>query len=372
MKILFFTARVPYPPNRGDRIRPFYFIKHLSKKHNITVLSFAETEEERLNAEGLKEFCKSVEIVPLSRSKAYINCLIRLFSPMPLQCSFYISQNMRKKIKELLKYEKIDLVYVFPLRLAHYRNLFGNIPIVLGYCDSKALLHGRSLLKRRNPISWFIDFEEWIKIRNYEIKVGKDFERCLTISPVDKRCLERKGRLDNLLVIPNGVDLEYFKSVDRKSEPNSLIFTGSMDVFWNIDAVVFFCKKVFPSIKKEIKNVKLYIVGSNPSRKIKKLGKNPQIVVTGKVPDIRPFLAKSTISIVPIRVGAGIKNKVLESMAMKKPVISTSIGCEGIEVTPGKNVIIADDPKRFTHEVIQLLKDEYLRNSIALAGYELV
>jgi len=371
MKILFITARVPYPPNRGDRIRPFYFIKYLSKRHTITVLSFAESEEEKINAVGLKEFCKLVEIVPLSRFSAYINCLINLFSSMPLQCSFYISQNMCNKIRLLVKQEKFDLVYIFPLRLAYYRYLFGNIPVILDYCDCKELLHKRSLLRKKNPIGWLVDFEEWIKMRYYENKISKDFEICFAISSVDKFFLEKRRKLENLFLLPNGVDLEYFSPIEYESLPNSLIFIGSMDVFWNIDAVIFFCKEIFPLIKKKMENVQLYVVGSNPCKKVKQLRKDPQIIVTGEVPDIRPYLAKSTVSIVPMRVGAGIKNKVLESMAMKKPVISTTIGCEGIDVTPERDAIIADEPKVFAERTIELLTNERLRNKLAINGYNL-
>lgn len=372
MKILFVTARVPYPPNRGDRIRPFYFIKYLSKRHRVTVLSFAETGEEKINAMGLREFCELVEIVPLSRFGAYINCLINLFSSMPLQCSFYISQNMCNKIRHLVKQEKFDLVYIFPLRLAYYRYLFRNTPVVLDYCDSKELLHKRSLLKKKNPVGWLVDFEEWFKMSYYENKISRDFEICFAISAIDKCFLEKKRKLENLFVVPNGVDLEYFSPIEYESVLNSLIFIGSMDVFWNIDALTFFCNEIFPLIKKKIENVQLYVVGSNPCKKVKQLRKDPQIIVTGEVPDIRPYLAKSTVSIVPMRVGAGIKNKVLESMAMKKPVISTTVGCEGIDVTPEQDVIIADEPEVFAERTIELLTNEQLRNRLATNGYNLV
>jgi glycosyltransferase involved in cell wall biosynthesis len=267
---------------------------------------------------------------------------------------------------------KFDIVHIFPLRLAEYIKYFENSKVVIDFCDSKALLHNRLMRLRTNPILKLIDFEEWLKMEFYEAKINSIAPKCIAISSVDKKVIERNGNSDNLGVIPNGVDLSYFKPQATRQERNSLIFVGSMDVVWNVDAVLYFYNKILPHVRKKIPDVKLYVVGANPARKIRSLNRDTNIVVTGNVLDVRPFIAGSILSIVPMRAGAGIKNKILESMAMRKPVVSTTIGAEGIDVKENENILIADNPYDFAKNIIEILENDCLKNRLVENGYKLV
>jgi len=372
MNILFFTARIPYPPDRGDRIRPYYMIKHLSQKHSVSLLTFTDSGNELWRLEELKKYCQDVEVVVMSKLRSYSNLLLHLFSKKPFQCSYYDSKIMRQKIKRLMQKHKFHIVHIFPLRLAEYTKYFGNSRVVIDFCDSKALLHNRLMYLRSNPIMKLVNFVEWLKMRFYESRICKSGARCIAISLVDKKTIEKRSNLKQLEIVPNGVDLSYFATQRIPEEENSLIFIGSMDVIWNVDAVLYFYKKIFPVIREKITDIKLYIVGRNPSPKIKQLNRDPNVIVTGDVLDVRPFIARSALSIVPMRVGAGIKNKILESMAMKKPVISTAIGAEGIEVRDNEDILIADDPYDFALNAVKMLENGYLRNRLVENGYKLV
>jgi sugar transferase (PEP-CTERM/EpsH1 system associated) len=372
MNILFFTARIPFPPDRGDRIRPYYMIKYLSQNHSVSLLTFTDARDELWRLEGLKGYCKHMEVVVMSKLRSYSNILLHPFSKKPFQCLYYDSREMREKINKLLRDYKFGIVHIFPLRLAGYLKYFGNSRVVIDFCDSKALLHSRLMRLRTNPIFKLIDFEEWLKMEFYEAKINRTATKCIAISSVDKEVIERKGNSNHLEVIPNGVDLSYFKPWPAQQERNSLIFVGSMDVIWNVDAVLYFYNKILPHVRKKIPDVKLYVVGANPAWKIRSLSRDPNVVITSNVLDVRPFIARSILSIVPMRLGAGIKNKVLESMAMRRPVISTTIGAEGIDVAENENILIADDPHDFAEKTIEVLENHYLRNRLAENGYRLV
>lgn len=372
MNILFFTARIPYPPDRGDRIRPYYMIKYLSQKHSLSLLTFTDSENELWRLEELKKYCQDVEVVVMSKLRSYFNLLLHLFSKKPLQCSYYDSKTMRQRIKQLMRRNKFDIVHIFPLRLAEYIKYFEHTRVVIDFCDSKALLHNRLMYLTSNPIMRLINFVEWLRMRFYESKICESGARCIVISSVDKKYIQKRSDVKQLEIIPNGVDLSYFEVQRITRGKDSLIFIGSMDVIWNIDAVLYFYKKIFPLVRKKNPGIKLYIVGRNSSPKIRRLNRDPDVIVTGSVSDVRPFIARSSLSIVPMRVGAGIKNKILESMAMKRPVVSTRIGAEGIEVNENEHILIADNPYDFAKKTIEILENDYLRNRLAENGYRLV
>jgi glycosyltransferase involved in cell wall biosynthesis len=213
------------------------------------------------------------------------------------------------------------------------------------------------------------------KLRKYEMKMYSRFDLCIMESQEGIEAMRAISyKPDNFRIICSGVDLDYFALPSCPVEKNSdLIFTGTMSGKMNIDAVLFFCKAILPLIRKQIPNVKLTVVGTNPNERVIDLARNdPCIEVTGAVPDVRPYMLKSKIVIVPLRIGAGIRLKIREAMAMGIPVISTSIGCEGTKATHGKDIIIADTPEDFAMHTVRLLKDDMLREKLAQNGRMLV
>ena len=208
-----------------------------------------------------------------------------------------------------------------------------------------------------------------IKFEENAFKWG---DGCTVVSCKDLIFIEDLGLSYKAAVIENGVDTKYFHPIENKINKSTLVFTGSMDWRPNQDAVLFFVNDIFPLLKEEIPELKVFIVGRNPPQNIINLGSQEGITITGTVDDVRPYISKSTLYIVPLRIGGGSRLKILEAMAMKKPIVSTSIGAEGLEVTHCKDILLADTPTDFCSHCIQVLHNHHLSESIAQNGFELV
>lgn len=371
MKILFITSRLPYPPMGGDKVRTFNFIKHLSKNNSISLISFIESEKESKYIDNLKVYCDSVEVILLKPFKSYLNCFFRLLSLLPLQISYYYSFRMKKKIDEILSKEKFNGIYVHLLRMAHYAKDAKRVYKVLDLTDAISLSLRRSL-RYRKPLAFIVYLLEWLRVKRYEKKIINSFDRCLLVSPVDKEIIETAFSAKNITVVSNGVDFDYFKPNGDNYDPRNIVFLGNMHSFPNQDAVFYFYKSILPLIKEEVPDVKFYIVGINCSNKIKKLNKDKNIVVVSGVEDVRPYLMNSAVLVCPIRVGAGIQNKILEATALGVPVVTSSVGFEGLCARKDKDIIVADKPEEFAQKVKEIMKRRDYRQEIAQNGRKFI
>jgi glycosyltransferase involved in cell wall biosynthesis len=212
---------------------------------------------------------------------------------------------------------------------------------------------------------------EYSKFKIDEIALWEKYDGITTTSIRDKEVIKKYVSGMKIEVIPNGVDTSYFKPAPTNSIEKALVFTGTMDYYPNVDGMAFFIREILPIILKEEPDLKLYIVGKNPPSQMKKF-ENSNIVITGFVNDIRPFVQRAAVYVVPLRVGGGTRLKILEAMAMEKPVVSTPIGCEGLEVEDEKNILIASDPHSFASYVLKLLRDATLRMRLGREGRQLV
>lgn len=374
MKILFLTAFLPYPPQAGNKIRQFNWIKYLSEKNEICLVSFIESTKEKEYLNKLRKYCLKVVAVLRRPKSGFKYRIINLFQNSPyFLVKQFKSNEMQKKINLILKENKFDLVYVSSLAMAQYIYGIKGIPKILDAADCitrNFLQQWQSATGLRHRILSFID---WYKIKNYECEMYSKFNKCLLASPVDKKFMEKSCAALPIEAIPNGVDLDYFKPRIAEEESPSLVFTGFMDYAPNEDAMIHFCSKILPLVEKTYPQIKCYIVGKNVSNKLKEAVANKKnVVFTGFVKDIRTFIDKATVFICPLRMGTGIKNKVLEAMAMGKPVVSSSIGAEGIDVVPGKDIMIADKPEEFAKQVVELLKDKNKRLELGMNARRLV
>lgn len=384
MKILFLTSRFPYPPNRGDRIRTFNFIKHLSKRHEILLASFIEESELKFIPE-VEKHCSRVETAPLDKKRSYLNCLFHLFSSVPFQVFYYSSPRMTKIVSRLVKEEKPDLIHVHLFRMAPYAAKYGEIPKVLDLCDSITLNYERFLKYRRDllsPAYWV----EKMKVKNYEGRIPADFDRSLVVSAVDKDAIlsysqgsDRDFRVSQTIeVVPNGVDLDYFPGRGSaryevlKYNPHRLIFTGTMSYFPNYDGIIYFYEHIFPLIRIKVPDVELYVVGRNPPKGIRGMSHDKSVTVTGFVPDVRPYVSAASVFVCPLRAATGLPIKILEAMAMGLPVVATSKALEGVNARSDQDVLVSDDPEEFASLVVKLLLDEDLRRKFSGRGHKLV
>ena len=375
MKILFLSLRCPYPPHRGDRIRSYNFIKQLSKQHAVTLVYFAESETDIESAKHLKPFCERIECVPFHRSFALLNTGVHCLSRHPLQLHYWYAPQMQRKINELLAQEHFELIHAQLFRMGQYVTEAQGPIKVLDLCDSLALnLNRRAELESNpwlakikldcTPKRFLVKLEER-RVRRYEVDIMKAFDCGTVVARFDRDYLLAQDDTLNLSIVPMGVDLSYFQPNPITEPAPTLLFTGTMNYFPNTDAAIYFCNEVFPRIRERHPKACFYIVGNHPSEPVKRLEAQDGVVVTGYVPDVRPYFEKASVFVAPLRAGSGIQTKNLEAMAMGVPVVTTSVGAMGLEADIGKELLVADTPADFAEQVIHLLDNECLRETLA-------
>ena len=362
MKILFVTPRLPYPPDRGDRVRVYNFARVLSKKHSLFLLSFIQSREELKNVEELETIFDETTTILLKPWKSNLNMLTHFFSRLPHQVFYYNSDVMRRKVRQVIEEEKIDVVYTFHLRMAPHTIDLKDIYKILDLTDSVSLFLRRMLPFSRIYLKPLL-YSEWLKVRRYEPMITERFDECWLISKTDKRAIEEASCPSNLVIVPNGIDLDYFKRDGLELDSQYLLFVGYMGAE-SVDSVFYFYNKIFPLIKKEVPSAQFYIVGASPPRKVTKLAQDKDVIVTGFVKDLRSYYQKAAVMVAPMRFVAGVQNKILEAMAMGVPVVTSRFGNEGIDAQPEKEIFVENNPESFARSVIELLKNEDLRRKI--------
>ena len=372
MNILFLSLRCPYPPNRGDRIRNYYFIKHLAKKHRVTLVSFVESIDEIEMAKPLNQLCHQVEFVLFNRARALVNSASGFFSTEPFQVHYWRSLKMQKKVDELLDRNQFDLIHAHLFRMGQYVSKYNGKSKVLDLCDSLALNLSRRYQMDRGPhvpmLKWEAD-----RVKKYEVEMMRLFDYGMVVAQSDRNYLISEDSNLKLAVIPVGIDLDYFiqsEPVEDESVPH-LLFTGTMSYFPNIDAACYFCHQILPLIQEKIPSVHFSIVGSNPKKIVQKLA-SPSVTVTGTVPDTRPYFNQSSVFVSPMRSGSGLQVKHLEAMATGLPIVTTPLGASGLEGTWGEHLCVAETPKDFANRTIQLIQNSHMRRRIGKSGQNLV
>jgi len=408
MKILFVVPDCPYPPDKGTALRNFHLIKGLAARHEIHLLGFSHGEKEPVWPAELRRYCQRIEFVPAPTRTTWRRLMTILFSPLPDMAWRLPSLAMEEKLRLLLALENYDLVQIEGIELGRYLLLIkGHLPgdqgltvssgdrshvasgryrVVFDDHNAEYLLQKRAFeIDRHYPRKWiraFYSLVQWQKLRRYEQLVCRHADQVVAVSEADRVALQSLSPGLEVAVVPNGVDCEKFSpALASQTLPPlptdtrrlaSLVFTGTMDFRPNIDAVTWFCSEVLPLIQRELFHVHVCIVGKSPAAEVRALADNPAVTVTGYVEDIRPYVLGSKIYIVPLRMGSGTKLKVLQAMAMGIPVVSTSLGIEGIRVTPGEEILVGDTPEEFARQVIALLNDEGKRTAMARRAREVV
>jgi len=378
MKVLWLSHILPYPPKGGVSQRSYNLIKEISKTHKIYLIAInpkkllSSINQIKNAVKELKKFCYEVEVINLPVNKSFI-ALKSLFSKRPYTANWLNFPAVRYAIRKFIKKYKFDLVHFDSIDLGEYINEVGNFPKVLNHHNIESQMMFRRFIKEKNILKKIYFFQEAIKLKNYEKKICPKFDYNLTVSELDKERLFKICPDIKIEVIPNGVDVEYFKPKNKNFEPKTLIFAGGMSWYPNRDAMLFFCKKIWPLLKKRWPDVKTTIIGRNPPKYILNLAKqDPNLIVTGFVDDVRPYLEKAHVYVCPIRDGGGTKLKILDALAMGKPIVAHPIAVEGIEVEPEKQVLLAETPQEFVQQIGRLFKNEKLCEFLSKNGRELV
>jgi sugar transferase (PEP-CTERM/EpsH1 system associated) len=390
MRILFLTPQLPYPPHQGTTIRNYNLIANLAPRHEIHLLSFVRSRGEIDRATPLRQYCRSIEAVLTPRRSPLKRLLSLFFSPLPDMALRLPSAEFRAKLAAALRREPFDVMQVEGIEMAYpwmleVRNRkldsgVGHPTSIFDDHNAEYVLQQRAFeTDVRQPRRWIAalySLIQWKKLNRYETTVCRLADRVVAVSEADKAALQQLVPGLEVTVVPNGVDIGYYTSADIQPLPlpsHSLIFTGKMDFRPNVDAVLWFCQEVLPSIRRKMPDVRFYIVGRSPHRRVLRLADDPAVTVTGYVDDVRPYIAGARVYVVPLRIGGGTRLKVLEAMAMGKPIVSTSLGCEGFQgLVSGRGLSLADTPKGFAQRVIELLDDASRRERLGQAARRFV
>lgn len=384
MKILFI---VPYVPDL-IRVRPFNLIRYLSGKgHEVTVLTLWTSAQEQQAARELEKHCHRVIAFHLPKRQSYLNALLTVPSRTPLQASYCWHPPLVEQAVNLLQQTNgkpaFDVVHVEHLRGARLglalKSRVAGTPVVWDSVDSISHLFRQAMAQSKRMYDRLLTGFELGRTERYEGWLVDQFARTLVTSQADKTALETlherffPGRAPQIEIIQNGVDLDFFYpdfSITR--EPATLVLTGKMSYHANIAMALHLVQEIMPKVWAERADVRVEIVGKDPPAVIQALSENPNIHITGTVPDLRPYLQKATLAVAPITYGAGIQNKILEAMACATPVITTPKAVAGLQVTPEENILVAQDAASFATAILKILASPNLQHQIGLAGRQYV
>ncbi len=365
MNILFICHRLPFPPDRGGKIRPFYFIKHLHQSHQVTVVSLAETQEEVDNGHDLRKYCHEVIVEKMSSPVRWVKAFAGLPTSSPSSLRYFQSAKLMKRIHQLGEF---DAVMVHCAFVAPYALTMNNAPLIMdfGDLDSGKLFEYEKF--RAFPLSWAYGYEAR-KLRAYESWISNKAKFCTFTTPYE---LDEFGKFNDVTprkVIPNGVNTNYFEWMDDVTyQSESLVFVGRLDYFPNEQGIQWFVRNVLPILQKVLPKVSLTIVGSNPSTDVQRLAEVPGIRVTGHVPDVRPFLREATLAIAPLHIARGVQNKILEAMAIGTPIVATEEAARGIHASEQQCLLIGKTPEDFAKQVVRVFKEAGLRRALSENG----
>ena len=378
MKVLVIADRLPSRIGGGSA-RQFHLIRELSRRHEFTVVCHA-CPIDGPHLPSLAPYVRRVEVVelglspPKDRSRLYwqLNALRRaLLDPNPLRGRLPSSSRMRQVLSRLVTEERFDIIQVHQ---AHLGPLLPHTETAT-VLDMHDILsdHERRFMLTKTKVTHRVQaWLEWKKMQALERNIARQFDVCVTVSEHDRASLLRLAPEARVVVVPNGVDTDYFRPQPASREGLNVTFIGSMGYDPNSDGVLWFSRAIFPLIRRRVPDVHFWVVGSNPPSEIAALNDHPNVTVTGFVEDVRPYLANSAVIVVPIRFGSGTRLKILDAWAMGKAIVSTELGAEGLESVHGENILLADEPDQFAKCVLNLLSNARQRSRLGKAGRQLV
>ncbi len=369
MRVFVLLSRIPYPLEKGDKLRAFNQIKVLSKNHEIILcaLNPVKKVDKQKAFEELQPYCRSVNFIDLPAPVRFINIILAFFKGLPLQVGYFYSRKARKKINGLLDEYKPDHIYCQLLRTAQYVKDV-SIPKTLDYQDVFSYGVKRRIAKAKFYLKPLLKLE-YKRLVKYENLIFDKFDNKTIISEPDRDLIPHKER-NNIVVVRNGVDFRFFKPIERQKKYD-VVFTGNMHYPPNVDAARFLAKEIMPIVWKSIPGATLLLAGASPDAAVKAL-KNGKISVSGWMDDIRDAYASSRIFIAPMRIGTGLQNKLLEAMAMKIPSITTPLANEALKAKAGEEILMGKNAAELAAHIVKLLNDNDFGNKLAEKGYNFV
>jgi hypothetical protein len=366
LKILFLCHRIPYPPDKGEKIRAFHTIRGLARRHHVHLLTLADGAVPDLAP--LEALCERVEVFPLSRPAAYLRAALRALRPGPLTLSFFQSPELAERLRELASRERFDVLIVYCSSMAPYADLVPDVPAVLDMVDvdsAKWAQYARFAPLALRPVYAL----EARRLRRYEASLAARFQRIVLATANETRLYKSFAPQARAEAVLSGVDLDFFQPLDLPKWPHpTLVFTGQMDYFANVDGVVHFARKVFPRLRQRFPDLEFVVVGRSPVPAVRDLGELPGVQVTGAVGDVRPFLARAWVFVAPLRIAQGVQNKALEAMASNLPVVCSERVLAGLSdggFRSGRDLLAAASDDEMERAVASLIEDAEARERLA-------
>lgn len=375
MRVLMLTQVLPYPPDSGPKVKTYNMVKFIAQGHELTLVSFVRGDQSQ-EIEHLKQFCKAVYPVPIQRTrledgKALVNSLAK---SAPWLMARDERRAMHALVADLCGKNHYDIIHVDQLNMAQYARSKPGTARILDAHNALWLLYKRLAQTTQNPVKALFLEREWRLMKRYEGKICQTFDAVLTVSDADKMALaEAADNQGNLIVAPIAVDPQELLPVLRNQQANHILHIGTM--FWppNVDGVLWFLKEVYPIITNLKSCIHFDIVGARPPKEITDAGRSLDCVtVAGYVKEPANFLKNTAVMVVPLLAGGGMRVKILEALAEGLPIVTTSIGCEGIAVENGKHVLVADTPEDFARATLRLLEDRDLADTLSRNGRQLI
>ena len=367
MRLLFLAHRIPYPPNKGDKIRSFHMLDYLAQHHEVHLGCLVDDRADMAYLPEIRKRVRSLMLEQIRPRMRKVRALRALLVARPITVDYFHSLALQSKVDVLLDQGAVDAVVCSSSPMAEYvfgsRHANGSLAKAVWLMDlidvdsrkwEQYAVQGSAWMA---PIYRF----EARHLADYERRIAASFDRVMVVSEHEKAMFPGHGLVDNIVAVSNGVDLEFFWpdacAVETPQRP-TVVFTGMMNYWPNVDAVTWFLDDVLPRVRASVPDVEFLIVGARPTLEVARLGKCVGVTVTGFVEDVRVYLARAHVCVAPLRVARGIQNKVLEAMAMGKAVVCTPQAFEGIRAVASEEIIVADDAEGFAAAVVGLLKDQ--------------